>query len=125
MRSWRELVVVAAIAAAGACTTSSTEPPGDDGGDDATSCDNSYLSYDNFGEPFVANWCRSCHSSEVPHDMRQTAPDDVNFDDLDDVKAYAGRIEFRVGEQKTMPPAGGPSDDERALLVEWIGCGAK
>jgi uncharacterized membrane protein len=124
MRSWRELVVAACVAAAGACTTSSGDPPGDDGGDD-TSCDTSYLTYDNFGEPFMENWCRSCHSSEVPEDMRQTAPDDVNFDDLADVQAFADRIAYRAGEQKTMPPAGGPSDEERALLVEWISCGAK
>lgn len=127
MRSWRELrtvLVAACIAAAGACTTSTGEPPGDDGGgDDTTTCDNSYLTYDNFGEPFMENWCRSCHSSQVPEDMRQTAPDDVNFDDLADVKSFADRIKYRAGEQKTMPPAGGPSDEERALLVEWISCG--
>ena len=125
MRSWREWLAIAAIAgAAAACsgTPPGDDMPGDDGGGDP--CATSYLTYESFGEPFVTNWCRSCHSSEVPLDMRQTAPEDVNFDDLDDVRGFADRINFRAGEQKTMPPAGGPSDEERALLVEWIGCGA-
>jgi uncharacterized membrane protein len=123
MRSWSELAIAVAVLAAGCTGTSAGDDgPGDDG---PSSCDTSFLSYDNFGEPFVANWCRSCHSSQVPADMRQTAPLDVNFDDLDQVRSFAARIQFRAGEQKTMPPAGGPSDEERALLVEWIGCGTR
>jgi uncharacterized membrane protein len=123
MRSWRELAI-GLVACASACTGTA---PADDTGDDdpGDPCATSYLTYENFGEPFVANWCRSCHSSQVPVGMRQTAPDDVNFDDLADVRAFADRISFRAGVQKTMPPAGGPSDEERALLVEWVGCGTR
>ena len=125
MRSWRELGVgwILALAAWTGTAPPGDDTAGDDGGGDP--CATSYLTYDNFGAPFVTNWCRSCHSSEVPHDMRQTAPDDVNFDDLDDVRTFADRISFRAGVQKTMPPAGGPSDEERALLVEWVSCGTR
>jgi uncharacterized membrane protein len=96
------------------------------GGDTDPRCDQSFLRYDNFGAPFLANWCRACHSAELPADMRQQAPASVNFDDLADVRAWSGRIRFTAGapDAATMPPAGGPSPGERAMLVEWLGCGA-
>ena len=54
----------------------------------------------------------------------QNAPTDVNFDTLAQVRTRADRIRIRAGTGTTMPPAGGPSADERALLVEWLACGA-
>ena len=125
MRSWRELAVVATIVTGAACGTDSVEtpdppdlPPG--------ACDDSFLDYQNFGAPFVANWCRGCHSSEVPVAMRQHAPADINFDDHATTMQYKDRILVRAtGEAPTMPPAGGPSAEERALLVEWLACGGK
>jgi uncharacterized membrane protein len=56
--------------------------------------------------------------------MRQQAPADINFDTLDEVRAWSRRIERTAGEGTTMPPAGGPSADERQMLVEWLRCGA-
>ena len=89
-------------------------------------CDSSFLDHDNFGAPFVANWCRGCHSSSVPMNMRQKAPIDVNFDGDGDLVVWAERIKIRAaGTKPTMPPAGGPSEEERALLAEWIECGLK
>ena len=130
MRSWRDRSCMRALAACllfAACTASGpADDAGDDGGDDGGEdpCATSYLTYDNFGAPFVTSWCRSCHSSQLPPSERQTAPTEVNFDDLDDVRQWSPRIAFRAGTQKTMPPAGGPSDAERSLLVEWLACGA-
>ena len=93
---------------------------------EADTCESSYLTYANFGEPFVANWCRGCHSSGLPADMRQMAPMAANFDTVDEVRTWGDGIVAKAGgAQATMPPAGGPSDDERELLAEWITCGAK
>jgi uncharacterized membrane protein len=58
--------------------------------------------------------------------MRQNAPLGVDFDDLDRVRDYAPRIDVRAaGTPPTMPPAAGPSPEERAMLAEWINCGAR
>lgn len=122
MRSWLSVVLLLAACGTDAVTR-------DDRGDDdpmVDSCDTSYLDYDNFGAPFVINWCRGCHSSSVPDGMRQHAPLGVNFDTADDVRTWSPKIaEKTTGMAPTMPPAGGPSGDERALLGEWLTCGAK
>jgi hypothetical protein len=93
---------------------------------DPDQCATSYLGYDNFGAPFMNNWCRGCHSSDVPKGMRQSAPIDVNFDTAANVTQFEERIRIRAtGTKPTMPPAGGPTEEERALLAEWIACGMK
>lgn len=112
MRSWPSPVALAILAAA-ACGKD-TEPV----------CDRSFLRYDNFGSPFIVNWCRACHSAEIPADMRQDAPSDVNFDTIDEIRRWSVRIAVTAAEIDTMPPAGGPSAGERELLVEWLRCGA-
>lgn len=126
MRSWLSALLV--VAAACGNDVRSDQPGGDDGPDpvDPDTCETSYLAYDNFGAPFVVNWCRGCHSSTVPAGMRQKAPIDVNFDTEADVREWAERIGARAaGSKPTMPPAGGPTADERQLLAEWLACGMK
>ena len=89
-------------------------------------CETSFLSYDNFGEPFVLDWCRGCHSSAVPAGMRQKAPAAINFDTHADVQEWRDRIAARAAAaDATMPPAGGPTAEERKLLAEWLACGAR
>lgn len=121
MRSWRELALGAAIALAGCGNDQANEV-------DARvvdECATSYLRYDNFGAPFALDWCRGCHSSAIPMGMRQKAPLDVNFDTLDDIRHWQHQILVQAtGTAPKMPPAGGPSGDERVLLAEWLGCGA-
>ena len=81
------------------------------------------LSYDNFGEGFMAKHCAGCHSSLQPEDLREGAPASVNLDTYADVLAWAERIEIRaVPDGADMPPGGGPSAEERALLAEWLHC---
>ena len=106
-----------ALVMLGACGTDSV--PRDDGMGsgsnepemvDPNVCDTSYLTYDNFGEPFMLNWCRGCHSSAVPVAMRQKAPADANFDSLEQVRMWGEHIAGRAtGTMPNMPPAGGPS----------------
>jgi uncharacterized membrane protein len=107
------LLALSALSALSAC-----------GDDTDVQCGPSFLRYDNFGSPFIVNWCRSCHSVDLPPDMRQDAPDDINFDTLDEIRAWSFQIKLTTGEGDTMPPAGGPSANERAMLVEWLRCGA-
>jgi uncharacterized membrane protein len=122
MRSWPSLLLLCLTA----CGVSPS--PGDPSThvDPDTCAQTSYLDYASFGQPFLENWCRGCHSSQLPATMRQMAPATVNFDSLDDVHHWATQITQRAGgSAATMPPAGGPSDDERAMLVDWLGCGAR
>jgi uncharacterized membrane protein len=127
MRLSRELVLAFLLAACG--NDVAQDPIIDD--DDpppppVSKCDDSFLDHDNFGAPFVANWCRGCHSSAVPMNMRQKAPIDVNFDAEGDLVVWSERIKIRAASLTgTMPPAGGPTQEERELLAEWIECGMK
>lgn len=87
--------------------------------------DESFLTYENFGAPFFSEYCTGCHSSQLPSDMRQNAPPDVNFETLEKVRMHAARIYARAADDNdTMPPAGGPPSDVRELLGEWLACGA-
>jgi uncharacterized membrane protein len=122
----RSLLLSALLVAA--CGNDVGMPPGPDPDPepDPDACETSYLDYGNFGAPFVTNWCRGCHSSAVPANMRQKAPIDVNFDDEADTLEWKERILARAtGDKANMPPAGGPTTEERALLAEWITCGMK
>jgi uncharacterized membrane protein len=132
MRSSRSVALALAIAA-NACGTEFDPPdvpvPDEDAGVTPITpeqCDDSYLDYQNFAAAFSNDWCRGCHGSSVPEGMRQEAPLGVDFDDLSALRHWSERIAIRAtGMTPTMPPAGGPSAEERALLAEWIACGAR
>ena len=94
------------------------------GADTDPACARSFLRYDNFGSPFIVNWCRDCHSVDLPADMRQQAPAGIDFDNLAEIRHWALAIERTTGAGGSMPPAGGPSPSERQMLVEWLDCGA-
>ena len=131
MRSSPSVVLVAALGCAlGACGTDSVNRPLHEPDDDPSPievnpdvCETSFLDYQNFGAAFVSNWCRGCHSSDVPLGMRQKAPIDANFDNLAQIQMWGERMERRVAVMQNMPPAGGPSHEERELLAEWMTCG--
>jgi len=92
---------------------------------DASPCpEASILAYDNFGGPFMSQYCTGCHGSAVPEAMRQEAPLGVDFDTLDLIRMQAERIYVRAADEDTMPPGGGPHPDDRRLLAEWLLCGA-
>lgn len=114
-----KLVGWIAIGALASCTDPIGEPPGA-----PASCEHSDLDYVSTAAPFVVNWCRGCHAGALPQDMRQGAPLDVNFDNESEVRAAADRIRVRAtGDRPSMPPVGGPSVEERALVREWLDCG--
>ena len=84
----------------------------------------SELTYDNFGASFLDGNCQPCHASAS--EDRNGAPVSFTFDTADDVRSHRERIFARAaGRNTSMPP--GPDDppaEERALLAEWLACGA-
>jgi len=87
--------------------------------------EDSFLSWENFGDPFMRNWCTGCHSVSLLEAERGAAPMGIDFNSPDGVKSHLERVWVRAGdENRTMPPAGGPGAAERALLGEWLACGA-
>jgi uncharacterized membrane protein len=126
------LVALLAIAAVIGCGSDETSDEAPDETPDAgqveqtVACpEDSPLTYDSFGDPFMRNWCTACHSSDLPAGTRQGAPVAVDLDSRAGVLEWTARIEARaLGEPPTMPPTPGPSADERTLLAEWLACGA-
>lgn len=82
------------------------------------------VTYANFGEAFLRNWCRGCHASALSGDERSGAPEGIDFETLDDARMWADRIGARaLGPGAGMPPAGGPSPEELELLEAWLDAG--
>ncbi len=87
--------------------------------------EDSYLTWEDFGGPFMYSWCNGCHAAALPQGERQKAPLGVDFDTVQDVRLWADRIWARAGDHNaTMPPVGGPDEPERVMLGEWLACGS-
>ncbi len=81
------------------------------------------LSYDNFGRGYLRTHCAGCHSEGLPEGSREGAPVGVDLDTWAGALTWAERTEARAtGESPTMPPAGGPTPDERLRFEEWVRC---
>lgn len=111
------VVLAFAFAALGGCNVVSLEdypcPPGGTG-----------LTYDNFGKPFMQEYCNRCHSA--PDGQRNGAPDDFVFDTHADVIAHADRIFARAADTNDSMPVG-PDIIPHSLRVDlanWLACGA-
>ena len=92
-------------------------------GDDSGACDRDPpLTWENFGQGWMEKHCTGCHSSLVRDDQRNGAPTAVNLDTWDDMLRWGARIEARAIVDVDMPPGGGPSEEERAMLGEWLEC---
>ncbi len=118
MRSWRELtfgIAFVVLAAAVACNGDDTATTSD-----PLSCE---VGYEDFAGPFLLNWCVGCHSSSLAKGERQKAPETVNFDTLEGVRAHADKIRAMAVDSDLMPPVGGPSAKDRELLGKWLDCG--
>lgn len=114
--AWKALVLLTA-AACGSESARSGEAPQTCGSD-------ANLTYESFGQPFFLSWCSGCHGADLGENERAGAPPNLNFDDLSAIRAHSERIRERAVTHQTMPPAGGPPEDERRRLGEWLACGA-
>jgi len=92
------------------------------GGSDNPVCNNApLLTYNNFGEGFLASNCQSCHASTSPN--RKGAPESVTFDTPDQIQIHRERMLVRAtGDDPTMPPGGGLTPSERTSLEIWLDC---
>jgi len=85
----------------------------------------SAIDWQSFAEPLLLNHCTGCHSSHLPEGARAKAPLGVDFDTHEKTLMWLERIAARsAGENTTMPPIDTLTAQERALLGEWIACGA-
>ncbi|WAS90185.1 hypothetical protein [Nannocystis punicea] len=117
-------------------TGDDTSTTGTTGADESTGADypslderpcpeDSILTAENFGAPFMLTHCTGCHHVALKEGERAGAPLGIDFESLKKVRAQADRIWARAADQNaTMPPVGPPSADERARLGEWLACGA-
>ena len=87
------------------------------------------LTYATFGEYFMDQYCAGCHSTQYPsgHPNRNEAPAAVNFDHYEGVLQWAQRLDPVVlgdenGEGATMPPGGGPTEEDLLQFEEWLHC---
>ena len=81
------------------------------------------LTYTNFGQGFIGRHCAGCHSSLLPEDHRNGAPLGIDLDTLEGVQKWAERVRVRtVPADGGMPPGGGPTEEERAMVAEWLEC---
>jgi uncharacterized membrane protein len=74
----------------------------------------------------IARRCAPCHSAAPTYPGVTAAPAGVAFDTPDQIRARAPRIAERVVAQQTMPLGNvtGITDEERALLGQWVAGGA-
>ena len=88
----------------------------------------SSLTYANFGEPFMTNYCIDCHSSALKGAARHGAPLYHDFDTFVGVMQVANHIDSWTAAgpdaiNEIMPEDDPrPSLEERYQLGEWIAC---
>ncbi|HCH62581.1 MAG: hypothetical protein CL927_18585 [Deltaproteobacteria bacterium] len=120
---WTWAAAAVASAAVAACGGNKADSAAVDGPE----CrDNPPLDWDNFGKGHMDKHCNGCHSVLIPEYQRQGAPAGVDFNTYGDVLAWRERIVARgtraVLDEPTMPPGGGPSDEELSNVLEWLDC---
>ncbi len=87
-------------------------------------CQRPDLTWQSYADGFFRDWCTGCHASQLESGNRNGAPISLNFDNVYDVRDSLDRIQIRTtGAEPSMPPATGPTDEERELLQSWIECG--
>ncbi len=82
------------------------------------------ITWETFGEGFLTTHCQGCHASAALN--RHDAPEVFTFDTEQDAVKWIGAIlSVATGEEPTMPPQGGPSDEDRERLRIWLECFAQ
>jgi len=89
----------------------------------------STLTYDNFGKPFMDNYCTRCHASDLRGEDRHGAPSFHDFDTLFGIKVVSDHVDETTAAGPAATNSGMPPDkpyptlEERKQLGEWIACG--
>jgi uncharacterized membrane protein len=88
-------------------------------------CETTTASYATVADPFMRTWCTPCHHTELEGPDRPLGSEGVNLDTYELVISHLDRIEARaLADTPTMPPGGGPSDEELTRLELWLECGS-
>lgn len=98
--------------------TAKASASGDTGTPEA--CDQGW---DDWANGFFTTYCLSCHS--VTSARRHDAPENINFDTLDDTLSLIDRVQARVIVDETMPVGGGVPADALLRLDDWLQCQAR
>ena len=107
-----------------------TEPPIMGPPTEAVCPQDSTLTYENFGKPFMERYCTQCHSSKLSGDARMGAPTFHDFDTLYGIRGVANHVDMTAAAGPAAINTGMPNVDpkptktERYQLGEWIACGA-
>lgn len=123
--SWLRLLALCPVLWLAACEEDEEGSPSG-----AVCPENSTLTWDNFGKPFMTNYCTRCHSTALTGSARQGAPNDHNFDSAELVREEIEHTDEQAAAGpdavNTLMPIGvpTPSEDERRKLGEWLACGA-
>ena len=86
------------------------------------------LTYEDFGKPFMEEFCTRCHSSELEGAARNGAPAEHDFDTEAGILLVAEHIDQMAasGPDATntkMPESGvKPSMAQREMLGQWLAC---
>ncbi len=92
-------------------------------GDELPSVDCNAVEVPRFEDMTVWNSCVGCHSSTLSGAGRQGAPGDFDYDTHE--RALFDPFETaEVVVEGEMPPGGGLSAEDRALINTWAQCGA-
>ncbi len=84
-----------------------------------------HLTYENFGESFLRNYCVMCHSKDLAAAQRAGAPVAANFDSSRDAALWRGGMLAKAGtDASPEPPVNNVSSLERKQFAEWLNCGA-
>lgn len=78
------------------------------------------VTWEGWAQGFFLTHCQGCHASTTPD--RRGAPDGVAFDDAASTLAQRERVWVRTLDVQDMPPAGGLTADDRALLGAYLAC---
>lgn len=92
------------------------------GGDPSTGIDTSTLScpptstltYEDFGQPMIADNCLSCHAGK----------ESPRLDSVEQIRANKSAIMQAAVATTSMPDSSDMVLEERQLLGEWLACGA-
>lgn len=89
----------------------------------------STLTWESFGQQFMASYCTECHASTLTGADRQGAPLYHDFDTLEGVLPVLDHVDMKAAAgpaatNELMPPAGNPTPtmEERQQLGEWLAC---
>ena len=115
----RRLALFAIVLGLTACV--GEEPISEDVPDPECGDSTPLVTWETFGEGFLSTYCQGCHASTTLD--RQGAPDGITFDtEAESIAIRSTILNAAAATTPTMPPNGGPNEDDRQLLNVWLTC---